>query len=248
LDEVVQFIEVLGLGYIGYRGEVVQFKGENGVQPTFGLQDFHPVTDLSVHIIGEPIGAVGLHPTDVAGRYLEVQLLDGIKMFIGEVIADLPVGVKTAHIDIVRPVQLVEYVLGHPVLPALFKVFVLKFVKADTGMWHDELPHHKDKDGHQGGPDQVGAQKTPIGHPRTENGHNLRVAGQFGCKEDDRKEKEYGQKQVADHQGEIAIKYHDLAKGSLIVDDLSDLFRQVGHDANGDKEHQHPQEGDQITL
>src|SRR5690606_38743179 len=162
-------------------------------QPAFGFQDLHPIADLAVDVIGEPIAAVGLHPADVAGRDLIVEFLNGIKVLIGEVVSYFSIGVKTAHIDIIRSVQLVEDVLGDPVLPALFKVFVLKFIEPYTGMGHDEHAHHKDQDGHQGRPDQVGPQKTPKGYPRAEDGHDLRIAGQFGGKEDDGKEQKNGQ-------------------------------------------------------
>src|SRR5690606_11541371 len=109
-----------------------------------------PVPYLSVHIVGEPVNTVAFHPTDVAGGDFIVQLLDGIKVLVGKIVPYFTVGVKTADIDIITLVQLVEDVFRDPVVPPLLEIFVFKFIETNTGMGHNEHPHHENKDGHQG--------------------------------------------------------------------------------------------------
>jgi len=53
---------------------------------------------------------------------------------------------------------------------------------------------------------------------------------------------------VADIDGKVDIIDHDLHEGSLVIDHFPDLFGQVEHDADRDKQQQHHPEGDEVFF
>ena len=67
-------------------------------------------------------------------------------MLEGEIIPSLPGWIKTADINEIVFIQLIEYIASNPILFSLFKIFKFKLIEPLAGVGHYEHPHNEHDD------------------------------------------------------------------------------------------------------
>ena len=105
------------------------------------LRTFFAFSKLSFGVRGQRINGVNWHPLNIGGCYFIIKRLVFIKVFKCEVVANISIGIKKAHIHIILIVDLIKYVSRLPVISSFVKVVILKLVVLNTGIGNDKRSH-----------------------------------------------------------------------------------------------------------